>query len=391
MSKLLQTIKKDTKYFFHLLPLDLINELKKYFVLNRFLIGCGVGHTVIVNDQGEVFSAGSNEEGQLGRQSNEKRCDEKKFMIIDSLKGIKIKSVFCGPYHTILISEQGYVFSFGHNYNGQLGRHGDTKVPTIIESLKKINIIHGSCGYAFTILLSNQGEVFSFGVNGYHQLGRDGGEFEPSKIESVKDKKIIFSSCGLVTTFLLSDTGEIIVFGRINNEYYRSLKINSHNVLEFDKKINFINSSYVHFVFINDKKKIYSCGSNLDLQLGYPCFNQPYPTMIDRLRNEDIIFASCGLTHTIALNEKGRVFSFGGNDYGQLGHSNQTNDGRLPTNIESHRDHKIIFAACGQYHTFLLSDNGDVFSFGYNNDGQLGRMGNEFVPTIIPDMNLFLL
>jgi alpha-tubulin suppressor-like RCC1 family protein len=61
----------------------------------------------------------------------------------------------------------------------------------------------------------------------------------------------------------------------------------------------------------------------------------------------------------------------------------------IPVKIESLADTKIISAGCGFLYTILLSEKGEVFSFGYNLCGQLGRDGDDKIPTKIPNISLF--
>ena len=67
----------------------------------------------------------------------------------------------------------------------------------------------------------------------------------------------------------------------------------------------------------------------------------------------------------------GEVFSCGFNDNGQLGH-NDTRSRNSPVLIESLKNKFIVQAACGYYHTVVRRDTGDIYAFGRNDKGQLG-------------------
>ncbi|KAJ9591767.1 hypothetical protein L9F63_001703, partial [Diploptera punctata] len=70
-------------------------------------------------------------------------------------------------------------------------------------------------------------------------------------------------------------------------------------------------------------------------------------------------------------DEKGRVFVFGNNDYGQLGlgHKNVT---VKPSCIKTLKPEKAVLIACGRAHTLVSTNSGKLFSWGSNSDGQLG-------------------
>jgi len=108
-----------------------------------------------------------------------------------------------------------------------------------------------------------------------------------------------------------------------------------------------------------------------------------------------------GSHHTITINSKGKMYSWGWNNFGQCGHSinstfenviipkfkkdkngdipfipalNYLNPGK-PTNIHDLNNIKQIL--CGDDITFVVEENGNAYGFGDNEKGQLG-LGNTF-------------
>ena len=94
-----------------------------------------------------------------------------------------------------------------------------------------------------------------------------------------------------------------------------------------------------------------------------------------------------GSTHTIAVNNKSRLFTWGWNDSGQLGHSPyevekkewKQNSGAskqliMPdyTPLSLCNYAKIKQIECGEDHNLIRDENGNVFAFGSNSKGQLG-------------------
>ncbi|GLE01307.1 hypothetical protein PINS_up010137 [Pythium insidiosum] len=77
------------------------------------------------------------------------------------------------------------------------------------------------------------------------------------------------------------------------------------------------------------------------------------------------------------------VYTFGRNDYGQLGH-NDTLDRKLPQQVDALLDHRVqvVSVACGQYHTMVVTSTGRLLGFGKNDYGQLGldTTDNQLVP-----------
>ena len=129
---------------------------------------CGSSHSLFLDSEGNVFSVGENELGQLGLGHNTYQNELKK---IGNIPPIKIIS--CTEASSYLIDFEGNLWSFGYNEYGQLG-HGDTTditTPKIVNTLKYIQqISHGSCGYHF-LAKNSQNQIFVTGLNDFGQLG----------------------------------------------------------------------------------------------------------------------------------------------------------------------------------------------------------------------------
>jgi E3 ubiquitin-protein ligase HERC2 len=79
---------------------------------------------------------------------------------------------------------------------------------------------------------------------------------------------------------------------------------------------------------------------------------------------EKIHAVACGEAHTVAITASGKVLSWGKGEMGQLGHGN-TKDQLLPRLIETFRK-RAVAVACGQNHTALLTEEGQLYIMGAN-------------------------
>lgn len=80
-----------------------------------------------------------------------------------------------------------------------------------------------------------------------------------------------------------------------------------------------------------------------------------------------VSFSASGLGRfSLIVNDKGEVYSFGSNFYGQLGHGD-TKDRTTPARIKGLGAAKAVSAGSG--HSLVLLDNGDVYSFGFRTHG----------------------
>jgi alpha-tubulin suppressor-like RCC1 family protein len=86
-----------------------------------------------------------------------------------------------------------------------------------------------------------------------------------------------------------------------------------------------------------------------------------------------IVDFTVGEEHSAFLTDKGEVYTWGYGNEGQLGHADRSNLS-LPRKLNF--DQKVSKVVCGGGHTGIITDgSGDLYLFGRNRDGQLGRGG----------------
>lgn len=89
------------------------------------------------------------------------------------------------------------------------------------------------------------------------------------------------------------------------------------------------------------------------------------PTLIEDLKGKRIVSIGCGQYHTVVATNEGNVFSFGRNDSGQLGFEASDPIVSKPTEI---RNFKSTFVSSGYYHSVGISE-GKLFAWGRNDSG----------------------
>jgi hypothetical protein len=81
---------------------------------------------------------------------------------------------------------------------------------------------------------------------------------------------------------------------------------------------------------------------------------------------------AAGYAFTVVVTDDGKVYSFGVNEAGQLGHGHRFNT-HEPTLIEALREKHVVAVACGQQHCLALTADHQVYSWGLGVFGQLGH------------------
>ncbi|CAN8066050.1 unnamed protein product [Agarophyton chilense] len=96
----------------------------------------------------------------------------------------------------------------------------------------------------------------------------------------------------------------------------------------------------------------------------------------------------CGRYHTIARTTTGFVFTWGGGKNGRLGHGDEKIRAQ-PTCVESLIKHKAVAITAGYHNNLVLTEDGEVWSWGWGAHGQLGLgdTKDRDVPTIIPELS----
>ena len=96
-------------------------------------------------------------------------------------------------------------------------------------------------------------------------------------------------------------------------------------------------------------------------------FNSPSPVRVVGL--DAVTAITAGVSHTVARKQDGTVWTWGLNDYGQLGNGTTSNS---PVPVRMGNLGNISTLAAGNYHTVVVSRDGTVWASGYNSVGQLG-------------------
>lgn len=128
-----------------------------------------------------------------------------------------------------------------------------------------------------------------------------------------------------------------------------------------------------HSLIITTEGKLWSWGRNEKGQLGHGDTKRlDAPKLVEGLGDEVIVAAACGRNHTLALTEKGTVFSFGENKLGQLGQGTQTDAVLTPAPV-MYNGQPLVKVSCGAEFSMVVDCKGNLYSFGCPEYGQLGH------------------
>ncbi|KAJ2844277.1 alpha tubulin suppressor, partial [Coemansia erecta] len=262
-------------------------------------VSCGWNHSVLLNDRGELFSAGSNDFGQLGTDSFGDKDGCWRPVLgpkdaSDKTQCCKFVAVACGLRHSLAVTEDGQVYGWGANRCGQLGIASANKKASNVSRMVLVfeglpPILSVACGRSHSLMLSrDRRTIFASGMDKHGQCGPSdhcqpvaglwrkfasphpvlklcsGWEFGAVLLELLDQKQSTAGRIGAVAAWGRADHGQLAVPVQSDNKnYHREL----------------------------------ACIPDLD----------------------DITDIACGSNHTVALRANGDILMWGWNEHGNAG------------------------------------------------------------------------
>jgi alpha-tubulin suppressor-like RCC1 family protein len=298
-------------------------------------------------------------------------------------KGRRISNVMVGSAHTLALTDTGELWTWGWSDSGQLGHgsHSHESAPRPLENLMfqsqtsdavaveramsgRLSIKQVAVGEDHTLALGDTGKVFSWGNGKKGQLGHG------------DNKSIAFPRC--IQALKWATT---------------AIACGSH-----------------HSMAIGHGGALYEWGSvtamggvqltNSQAKFVTPQGDICYPANMKELIKEKIRTIECGSKFSLALTYDGDVYSWGGNDFNELGRPMREADGTPVVDISKpriieelnlkkkiypgvthstrysgHKKHHagITHMSAGARHSIVVNSTGQVMCWGWNDFGNLGN------------------
>ncbi|KAL4196995.1 hypothetical protein AMTRI_Chr04g249030 [Amborella trichopoda] len=345
---------------------------------NPCAIACGGAHTLFLTDTGRVFATGLNDFGQLGISAAVSHALEPLEVVSIPEKAVQVSA---GSHHSAAITVDGAVYMWGNNSSGQLGLGKKAmniiSTPTRVERLIGFNIRKISLGSEHSVAITDDGHVLSWGAGGSGRLGHrhqpsmlgffgNMSEYTPRLIKTFEGTKIKRIAAGLLHSACIDENGTVYTFGE---EASDKLGFGDKKNSTSPSRINEIPCSQdlacggYHTCVVTSGGEVYTWGTNENGCLGLGNPNPVYsPTRVEGpLLGLPTSEVSCGWKHTAAISG-GNIFTWGwGGSHGtfsedghssggQLGHGNDF-DYFEPTRVDFMKNAKALHVSCGFNHT----------------------------------------
>ena len=144
-------------------------ELEGQFGGARALsLAAGGAHTMVLTTCGAVWGCGEGADGQLGVGDRADRHAPVRVGGEEAFGQSKVRMVACGSYHTVAVTEEGAVWSWGRGNGGRLGQNDDHNrlAPARVgqERFGGAKIVTADCGYGHSAAVSEDGGLFTWGA-----------------------------------------------------------------------------------------------------------------------------------------------------------------------------------------------------------------------------------
>ncbi|XP_021346916.1 RCC1 and BTB domain-containing protein 1-like [Mizuhopecten yessoensis] len=184
-------------------------------------VACGSHHSVALTQEGEIYAWGQNNCGQVGSGTTTNQSTPRKVMAVIGTKFVT--SIACGQTSTMALMDSGEVFGWGYNGNGQLGLGNNVNQPNPckVQGLQGIIISQLVCGYAHTLALSDEGVLYTWGANSYGQLGtgNKANQVAPTRVETKGERMVeVAASHYAHVSSSLTETGNVYMWGQCRSQ-----------------------------------------------------------------------------------------------------------------------------------------------------------------------------
>lgn len=379
---------------------------------NWVKVSCGDGHMVAVKSNGTLWIWGRNNNGQLGKGTNRTNVLVPEQLGVDS----NWVDVSAGKNHTLILKSDGSLWFVGAcyttsivsqlwkvgnandwasmaggsftdyaiNQNGELwtwnNSNGKNTSPVRVgnhSNWLKVDNSHAYSPEYHALFLKSDCSLWAIGNNLFGQLGNGSNTSQsgiPIQIGTDNNWRDIVA--GSHYSLGLKNNNSLYAWGRNqhaqfgNGENKNTIKLVNNNT--FWKEISSSVSSYNgHSLAIQTDGTLWAWGQNNDGQLGNGTTytHQSLPLKVGNNNNWSKI--SNGFHFSVALNEDGVLWAWGRNSRRQLGLAGSTSNRTIPVLVNN--DSNWVDISAGAEFVIALKNNGTLWAWGYNSDGQLGN------------------
>jgi alpha-tubulin suppressor-like RCC1 family protein len=350
----------------------------------------GGSHSLTVKSDGTLWAWGDNQYGELGDGTNTNRDRP---IQVTGLTGVV--AVAGSWYYSLALKSDGTLWAWGNNQYGQLGiGTSDTSPHPAPVQVGLTSVTAIAAGSSHSLAVKQDGTVWAWGSNFNGELG-DGTTNSSSAPVEVKSPDgsglltgVVAVAAGNNHSLAVKQDGTVWAWG---DNYYGELGTSTGNGTTPAQVagpngqgvltgITAVAAGADHSLAVKQDGTVWAWGYNWACQLGdgtpgiYGAPGSYTPVEVVGTDGQgfltDVRAVAAGGFHSLAVKSDGAVWAWGSNDAGALGQGYAAIS-NVPLSVSSLPDTTAI-AAGGDY-SLALKKDGTVWAWGYNYFGQLGN------------------
>ena len=331
-----------------------------------------------LTEDGSLYVWGNNSNGQFGLGNTDNQTKPVKVAAItDKIKELIVPEPYLFSSILIAITEDNSLYTWGYNRDGELGigsNEYEVYIPTKVNLPGKIKEIMHNSDSVYTIL--EDGSLYAWGDNDNGELGIGSDELDkntPTKVNLPgKIKELIEYSSSIYT--ILED-GSLYAWGyNYNGQLGVGDEVNRNIPAKVDlpgKIKELIADSDSVYAMLEDGS-LYAWGDNYNGQLGVGDeMDRNTPTKVNLpSKIKELMLLDIGYGSLYAILEDGSLYEWGYNFSGELGVGSENEYVNTPTKVNLPGTIKELIT--GAFSFYAILEDGTLYAWGVNYNGHLG-------------------
>ncbi|MHB8337062.1 MAG: RCC1 domain-containing protein, partial [Ignavibacteriaceae bacterium] len=372
-------------------------------VTSWMTVAGGSNHSLAIGSDGNLYAWGYNAFGQLGIGNTTNQSTPVKVPLPSGVTSWT--KVAAGWYHSLAIGSDGNLYAWGYNAYGQLGignttqQNSPVKVPLPSGVTSWTSVVSG---WSHCLAIGNDGNLYAWGDNANGQLGIGNTTQQNTPVKVPLPSGVTSWTAmagGWFHSLAIGNDGNLYAWG---DNAYGQLGIGNMTQQNTPVKVPLpsgvtswtaMAGGWFHSLAIGSDGNLYTWGYNAYGQLGIGNTTQqntpvkvPLPSGVTSWMK-----LTAGSSHSLAISSDSSFYTWGDNTYGQLGIGNTTQQNTpvkvtfptipLPSGVTS-----WSALVAGWYHSLAIGSEGNLYTWGDNTYGQLG-IGNttqQNIPVKVP-------
>ncbi|AZS38904.1 Endoglucanase C [Microbacterium oxydans] len=342
------------------------------------IVDGGGSTTTALGNDGLVYSWGQNSEGQIGDGTTTDRPSPTPVLLP---AGVTFTDVSVGDQHALALGSDGLVYSWGANNYGQLG-DGTTvahSIPTVVSTPPGVTFTQVMAGRYHSLALASDGSAYAWGGDNNGRLGTGSTTPTSTPTPVVMPAGVTFAklAAGTEASAAIASNGTVYAWGgnsvgTIGDGTNTDRLVPTLVSMPAGVTVTSLSVGDAHMVAVGSDGNTYAWGSNIFGQLGDGTLvSRNEPAVVTAPAGVTFTSIVAGSASTYALTAAGTAYAWGYNAFGQLGNGS-TADSPVPAAVQMPSGVTFTTIGGGVAHAVAQGSDGNTYAWGLNFAGQVG-------------------